>query len=84
MTESNFYFLICMQLSQEADNVVRYSHLFQNFSQFVMIQKVKGSSIVNEAEVDGFLEFLCLLYDLTDVGNLTSSCFSFTESSLYT
>ena len=49
-----------------------------------MIHKVKGFSIVNEAEVDGFLEFLCLLYDLTDVGNLTSSHFSFTESSLYT
>ena len=43
-----------------------YSHLFKNFPQFVVIH------IVNEAEVDIFLEFPCFFYDSTDVGNLTS------------
>ena len=72
-----------MQVSQEADKVVWYSHLLQNFLQFVVIHTAKGFSVVNEAEVDGFLEFPCLLCDPTDVGNLISSHFSFTESSLY-
>ena len=60
-----------MQISQEAGQVVWYSHLFQNFPQFVVIHIVKGFSIVNEAEVDVFLEFFCFFYDPTDVGNLT-------------
>ena len=83
MSGSNFYFFICMQVSQEADTVACYSHLFQNFSQFVVIHTVKGFSVVSEAEVGGFLEFPCLLCDPTDVGSLISSHFSFTESSLY-
>ena len=45
-----------MQVSQEAGKVVWYSHLFKNFSQFVVIHTVKGFSVVNEAEVDVFLE----------------------------
>ena len=44
--------------------VVWYSHLFQNFPQFV----VKGFSVVNEAEVDIFLEFSSFFYDSTDLG----------------
>ena len=52
--------------------MVWYSHLFKNFPQFVVIHTVKGVSIVNEAEVDVFLELSCLFYDLTDVGNLIS------------
>ena len=52
--------------------MVWYSHLFKNFPQFVVIHTVKGFSIVNEAEVDVFLELFCLFYDLTDVGNLIS------------
>ena len=48
-----------------------YSHLFKKslFSQFVVIYTVKGFSIVNEAEVDAFLEFSCFFYDPIDVGN---------------
>ena len=48
------------------------SHLFKNFPQFVVIHTVKDFSIVNEAEVDVFLEFSCFLYDPVDVGNLVS------------
>ena len=40
--------------------------------QFVAIYTVKGFSIVNETEVDVFLEFTCFFYDPTDVGNLIS------------
>ena len=58
-----------MQVSQEAGKVVWYSHLFKNFPQLVVIHTVKGVSIVNEAEVDVFLEFPCLFYDPTDGGS---------------
>ena len=46
----------CIQVSQEAGQVVWYSHLFQNFPQFVVIHTVKGVGIVNKAEIDVFLE----------------------------
>ena len=46
--------------------MVWYSHLFKNFSQFIVIHTLKGFSIVNEAEVDVFLEFPCIFYDLAD------------------
>ena len=52
--------------------MVWYSHLFKNFPQFVVIHTVKGFSVVNEAEVDVFLELSCFFYDPTDVGNLIS------------
>ena len=58
-----------MQVSQEAGQVVCFSHLLKNFPQFVVIYTVKGFSIVNEAEVDVFLEFSCFFYDPVDVGN---------------
>ena len=64
--------------------MVGYSHLLKNFPQFVVIHKVKGFSIVNETEVDVFLEFSCFFYDLTDVGNLISGSSAFSKSSLYT
>ena len=51
--------------------------------QFVVIHTVKGFSIVNEAEIDVFLETSCFIYDLTDVGNLISVSSAFSESSLY-
>ena len=60
-----------IQVSQEAGNVVWYSHLLGIF-QFVVIHTVKGFSIINEADIDVFLEFSCFFYDLTDVGNLIS------------
>ena len=52
MSSSNCCFLTCIQISQEADQVVWYSHLFQNFAQFIVIHTVKGFGIVNKAEID--------------------------------
>jgi len=54
MFGSNCCLLACIEISQEAGQVVWYSHLFKNFPQFVVIHTVKGFSIVNEAEVDFF------------------------------
>ena len=54
MSSSNYCFLSCIQVSQEAGNVVWYSHLINNFLQFAVIHIVNGFSIVNEAEVDFF------------------------------
>ena len=50
-----------MQISQEAGEVVWYSHLFQNFPQFIVIHIVKGFGVVNKAEVEVFLELLFFL-----------------------
>ena len=61
-----------MQVSQEAGQVVWYSHLFQSFPQFVVIHMIKYFGIVNKAEVDVFLELSCFFDDPTDVGNLIS------------
>ena len=61
-----------MQVSQEADQVVWYSHVFQNFPQFILIHTVKGFGIVNKAEIDVFLELSCFFNDPADVGNLIS------------
>ena len=64
--------------------MVWYSHLLKNFPLFVVIHTVKGFSVVNEAEVDVFLEFFCFFYDpTTDVGNLISDSSAFSKSSLY-
>ena len=63
--------------------VVCYFHLFKNFPQFVVIHTVKGFSVVNEAEVDVFLEFSSFFYDLTDVGILISGSSAFSKSNLY-
>ena len=62
--------------------MVWYSHLFKNFPQFVVIHTIKSFSVVNEAEVDVFLEFSCFFYDPTDVGNLISGSSAFSKSSL--
>ena len=56
MSSSNCCLLTCVQVSQEAGQVVWYSHLFQNFPLFIVIHTVKGFGIVNKAEVDVFLE----------------------------
>ena len=58
------------------------SHLFKKFSQFVVIHTIKGFSLVNEAEVDVFLEFSCIFYDPADIGNLISGSSAFSKSSL--
>ena len=76
------YFLTCIQTSQEAGKVVWYFHLLNNFPQFIVIHIVKGFSIVNEAEVDVFLELSCFFYDPADVGNLISGSPAFSKSSL--
>ena len=70
MSSSNCCFLTCIQVSQEAGQVVWYSHLFQNFSQFVVMHTVKGFGVVNKAEIYVFLELSCLFNDPADVGNL--------------
>ena len=62
--------------------MVWYSHLLKNFPQFVVSHKVKDLSIVNEAEVDVFLEFSSFLHDPMDIGNLISGSFAFSKSSL--
>ena len=81
-SSSNCFFLPCIQISQEAGQVVWYSHLFQNFPQFVVIHTVKDFGIVNKAEIDVFLEFSCLFDDSMDVGNLISGSSGFSKSSL--
>ena len=62
--------------------MVWYSQLFKNFPVFVVIQTVKGFGIVNEAEVDIFLELSCFFNDLADVGNLISGSSASSKSSL--
>ena len=82
MSSSNCYFLTCIQISQEAGQVVWYSLLFQNFPQFIVIYTVKGFGIVNKAEVGVFLEFSCFFNDPTDVGSVISGSSAFSKSSL--
>ena len=82
MSGSNCCFMTCIQVSQEADKVVWYSHLFKNFPQFVVIHTVKSFTVVNEVKADVFLEFSCFFYDLTGVGNLISGSSAFSKSSL--
>ena len=66
-----------MQFSQEAGKVDWNSYLFKNFPQFVVIHIVKGFGIVNEEEIDVFLEISCFFYDATDVGNWISGSSAF-------
>ena len=82
MSSSNCCFLTWIQISQGASQVVWYSHLFQNFPQFVVIHTVKGFGIVNKAEIDVFLELSCFSDDPTDVGNLISGSSAFSKTSL--
>ena len=81
MSSSNCCFLTCIQVSQEAGQVVWYAHLFQNFPHFMVIHTVKGFGIVNQAE-RCFLEISCFLDDLTDVGNLISGSSAFSKTNL--
>ena len=62
--------------------MVWYSHLSQNFPQFLVIRTVKGFDIVSKAEIDVFLELLCFFDDPADFGNLTSGSSSFSKTSL--
>ena len=80
MSGSNYQFLTCIQISQEAGKVVLYFHLLKNFPQFVVIHTDKGVSVVNEADV--FLEFSWFFHDRMNVGNLIPGCFAFSWASL--
>ena len=60
---------MCKQISQEAGQVVWYSHLLKNFPQFVVIDTVEGFGRVSKAEVDAFLELPCFFDDPMDIGN---------------
>ena len=82
MSSSNFCFLTCIQISQEAGQVVWYSHLFKSCPQYVVIHTVKGFDIANKAEVDVFLKLSFFFDDPTDAGNLTSGSSAFSKSSL--
>ena len=82
MSSSNCWFLTCIQISQEAGQVVWYSHLFKNVPQFVVIHTVKGFGIVNKAEVDVFLELSCFFNDPADIGNLISGSSAFSKTHL--
>ena len=82
MSHSNCCFLICIQISQEAGQMVWYSHLLKNFPQFIVIHTVKGFGIVNKAVVDVFLELSCFFDDPMDVGNLISGSSAFSKSNL--
>ena len=62
--------------------MVWYSHLFQNFPQFIVIHTVKGFAIDNKAEIDVFLELSSFFDDLMDIGNLISGSSPFSKSSL--
>ena len=80
---------LCSQQKQDLEltvaqimNVVYYSHFLKNFPKFVVIHTGKGFSVVNEAEVDVFLEFPCFLYEPTIVGNLISGFSAFSKLSL--
>ena len=82
MSELNCCFLTCIQISQEAGQVVWYSHLLKNFLEFVVIYTVKGFSVINKAEVDVFLYLSCFFDNSTDVANFISGSSAFSKSSL--
>ena len=80
MSSSNFCFLTCIQISWETGRVVWYFHFLKNFPQFIVIHTVKGSGIVNKADVDVFLELSCFFYDPMVVSNLISASSAFSKS----
>ena len=82
MLGSNCCFLTCIQISQEAGQVVWYSHLFKNFPQFVVIHTVQGFGEVNKAVVDVFLELSHFFSDSINVDNLISDSSAFSKTSL--
>ena len=90
MSSSNCCFLTCTQIPQEAGQVVWYSHIFQNFLQFVVIHTVKSFSVVSEVEVGFFsffffffLAFPCFIYDSMEDSNLISGSLAFSKFNLY-
>ena len=84
ISSSNDCFLTWIQFYQEAGKVIWYSYLFKNFPHFAVIHMVEEFIVINEAEVNVFLEFSCFFYDPMDVDNLTSCSSTFSKSSLNT
>ena len=82
MSSSNCCFLTCIQISQEAGQVIWYSHLLENFPQCIVIHTVKGFGIVKKAEIDVFLELSCFFDDPVDVVNLISGSSAVSKTSL--
>ena len=82
MSSSSCCFLTCIQISQEAGQVVWYSHLLQNFPHFIVIHTVKSFGVVNKTEIDVFLELSCFFDDSGDIGNLISGSSAFSKTSL--
>ena len=80
MSSSNCCFLTCIQISQEAGQVVWYSHLFKNFP--VCGDPHKGFGVMSKAEIDVFLKLSCFFHDPADVGNLISCSSAFSKISL--
>ena len=62
--------------------MVWYSHLLQNFPQFIVTHRVEGFGIVHKAEIGVFLELACFFDDPADVGNLISGYSAFSKTSL--
>ena len=83
MSSSNCCFLTRIQISQEAGQVSWYTHLLKNFPQFFVIYTVKGFGIINEAEVDVFLELSCFFYDPMNVGKLIFGSSAFLKPNFY-
>ena len=81
-SSSSSCFLTCIQISQEADKLVLYSHLIKYFPQVVVIHTVKCFGVDNKAEVDVFLELSWLFSDPADVGSLIAGSYTFSKSSL--
>ena len=79
MSSVNCYFLTCIQISQEAGQVVWYSHLFSEFSTVYCDPHSQGFGIVKKAEMDVFLELSCFFHDPVDVGNLISGSSAFSK-----
>ena len=82
MSGSICCFLTCIQISQEADKVVWYSHLFKNFPQFVVMHTVKGFGTVNKVEINVFLELSWFFHNPPDLVNFISGSSAFPKTSL--
>ena len=82
VSSSNCCFLTCIEVSQEAGQVVWYARLFQNFPQFIVIHTIQAFGIVNKAEIDVFLELSCLFDVPVDAGNLISGSSVFSKTIL--
>ena len=82
MSSSTCCFLTCIQISQDAGQVVWYFHLFQNFPQFIVIHTVKDFGTLNKEEIDVFVELSCFFDDPMDVGSLISGSSAFSKTSL--